>query len=155
MRALLGLIWNSGSRRESVEREIERVYVWVQGYAWFDARLGVNVLGNSPAFDGSRSVPVFVRRSPPNTPGWWYSSHFWLPATPSLFHAWPVDSRIRCPTTCYCPEFAREANIKLKIIKILMTSFLGSSSFEGVKISLFSIFIIVGTVAMIGVKRRE
>jgi hypothetical protein len=34
MRALLGLIWNSGSRRESVEREIERVYIRVQGYAW-------------------------------------------------------------------------------------------------------------------------
>jgi hypothetical protein len=36
-----------------------------------------------------------------------------------------------------------------------MTSILGSSSFEGVKISSFSIFVIVGKVAMIGVKRRQ
>jgi hypothetical protein len=31
--------------------------------------LGLNVLGNSLAFDGSRSVSVFVRWSPPSTPG--------------------------------------------------------------------------------------
>jgi hypothetical protein len=30
--------------------------------------LGLNVLGNSPAFDASRSVSVFVRWSPPSTP---------------------------------------------------------------------------------------
>ncbi len=30
--------------------------------------LGVNVLGNSPAFDCSHSVSVFVRRSPPGYP---------------------------------------------------------------------------------------
>jgi hypothetical protein len=31
--------------------------------------LGVDVLGNSPAFNASRSVSVFVRWSPPSTPG--------------------------------------------------------------------------------------
>ncbi len=45
-----------------------------KGMRDIDARLGVNVLGKSPAFDGSRSVPVFVRRSPPNTP--WSSDTF-------------------------------------------------------------------------------
>ncbi len=30
--------------------------------------LGVNVFGNSPPFECSCSVPVFVRRLPPNTP---------------------------------------------------------------------------------------
>jgi hypothetical protein len=60
--------------------------------------LGLNVLGNSPAFDASRSVSVFVRWSPPSTPGRWYSSHFWLPATLSLFHArdrWTAEFGVR------------------------------------------------------------
>jgi hypothetical protein len=105
--------------RERVKRVSKRkcwvrdrvLYVRVQGHAWYQCTLalGVNVLGNSPAFDCSCSVPVFVRRSPPNTPGRWYGSHFWLPKTPSLFHAWSVDSRIWRSQTCYCPEFAREA----------------------------------------------
>jgi hypothetical protein len=70
MRALLGLIGNSGSRRESVEREIERVMFEFKGMRDIDMRsLGLDVLGNSPAFDASRSVSVFVRWSPPSTPG--------------------------------------------------------------------------------------
>jgi hypothetical protein len=36
-----------------------------------------------------------------------------------------------------------------------MTSILGSSSFEGVKEFFVPIFVIVGKVAMIGVKRRK
>jgi hypothetical protein len=36
-----------------------------------------------------------------------------------------------------------------------MTSILGSSSLKGLKDSSFSIFLIVGKVAMIGVKQRE
>jgi hypothetical protein len=36
-----------------------------------------------------------------------------------------------------------------------MTSILGSSSFEEVKEFFFPVFVIVGKVAMIGVKRRE
>jgi hypothetical protein len=70
MRALLGLIGNSGSRRESVEREIERVMFEFKGMRDIDMRsLGLDVLGNSPALDASRSVSVFVRWSPPSTPG--------------------------------------------------------------------------------------
>jgi hypothetical protein len=40
----------------------------VHAWHWSTLALGVNALGNSPAFDCSRSVSVFVRRSPPNTP---------------------------------------------------------------------------------------
>ncbi len=145
MRVLLGLIWNSGSRRESVEREIEFMFEF-KGMRDIDVcSLGVNVLGNFPAFDGSCSVPVFVRRSPPNTPRRWYGSHFWLPASPSLFHARSVDSRIWGLRTFYCPQFAREA----------MTSILGSSSLKGLKNFFVFYFLIGGKVAMIGVKWRK
>jgi hypothetical protein len=91
------------------------------------------------------SLSSYAGHPLPNTPRRWYGSHCWLPASPSLFHAWWVDSRIRCSRTRYCPEFAREA----------MTSILCSSSWKGLKNFFVFYFLIVGKVAMIGVKGRE
>ncbi len=62
MRALLGLIWNSGVlKRKCWARDGESLCLSSRVVRDIDVRsLGVNVLGNSPAFDGYRSVPVFV-----------------------------------------------------------------------------------------------
>ncbi len=109
-----------------------------KGMRDIDARLGVNVLGEFPTV---RLLSFCLCLRTPFTPGQWYGSHFWLPATPSLFLACTVDSRIRRSRTRYCPEFALEA----------MTSILGSSSFEGVKEFFVFYFVIVGNVK-IGVK---
>ncbi len=72
----------SGSRRENVEREIEIVHFEFKGMRDIDAGLGVNVSGNSPPFDCSRSVSVFVRWS---TPERWFSSRFWHPVLSLCF----------------------------------------------------------------------
>jgi hypothetical protein len=109
-------VYHDGSRRESVEREIERVHVW-------SSRVGVNVLGNSPPFDCSCSVPVFVRWSTPEYPRAVIQKLFLAPGTLSLFHACSADGASSRSWTSHCTEFAREA----------MTSILNSSTFEGVK----------------------
>jgi hypothetical protein len=65
MRAILGLVWSTKrSRREYDEQEIERELCSGSRACVISMLvLGVNVLGNSPAFDCSCSVSVFVHWS--------------------------------------------------------------------------------------------
>ncbi len=57
------------SKRNCWVRDRE-LYGQVQVHAWYQCTLAhdVNVLGNPPGFDCSRSVSILARRSPPNTP---------------------------------------------------------------------------------------
>jgi hypothetical protein len=137
MRAISGFnLKQWDSKRKCWARDRES-YIRVQGYAWYRCMLAwLQRLGEIPSVQCRLSFCLCLRTLvTPSTPGWWYSSRFWLPATPLFVsRAWSVDGRIRRLRTCYYPEFAREA----------MTSILGSSSLKGVKISsfLFSLLLV-------------
>jgi hypothetical protein len=82
--------------------------------------LGVNVLGNSPAFDCSRSVSVFVRRSPPNTPrasDTVATSGF--PRLPLCFTRVQWTAEFLALVNCHCPKSAREAMSTYRLFLVL------------------------------------
>ncbi len=143
----MGLIWSTKrvSKRKRWARDRESCILSSRVCVISMLAFGVNVLGNSPAFDCPRSVSVFICRSPPEYPsGGDTVATSGFPRLPLCFPRDRWTAEFWRSWTGHCPEFVREA----------MTSTYRLFYFFELGVKLLRFLFIISKI-MIGVKWRE